>query len=94
MPTPEEIENDRKVLTDVITAKKENIEYWKSEGCGLDKPTASLSISIAEGDLVKLQARLDALPSEAEAREPAEAVTEPVEATEDEAHETLEGSEE
>ena len=60
--TPEEIENDRYNLTEVIKAKKENIEHWKSEGCGLDKPTANLSISIAEKDVAMFQKRLDDLP--------------------------------
>ena len=60
--TPEEIENERYILTEVIKAKKENIEYWKSDGCGLDKPTAKKSIEIAECDLKKFQKRLDDLP--------------------------------
>ena len=60
--TPEEIENDRYNLIEVIKAKKENIEHWKSDGCGLDKPTANLSISIAEKDIAVFQKRLDDLP--------------------------------
>ena len=63
MPTPEEIENDRRVLTEVIRVKKENIEYWKSAGCGLEEETVKKSIEVAKGDLVKLQTRLDALPA-------------------------------
>ncbi len=63
--TPEEIEQEKHTLSEVIRVKKENIEYWNSSSCGLDKPTATLSIQIAERDIAKYQKRLDDLPEPA-----------------------------
>ncbi len=73
--TPEEIETERYNLTEVIRVKKENIKYWKSDGCGLDKPTAELAIKNADRDLAAFQKRLYALPKEV-AIEPVKEVAE------------------
>ena len=87
--TPEEIENERYILTEVIRVKKENIEYWKSDGCGLDKPTAKKSIEIAECDRKKFQKRLDDLPAQIKEVEKVEEVEEIETAKTEEVEDTI-----